>query len=585
MTRRPTHHRAFALRATAAAATLLMAGTASGEPTEVVPGVTYERVEQAGQVLHITRVTQGPLITVRPVLTAGVPTQRGTLTQAMGARLGDGAVIGVNGDYFNLENAYPSGLLISGGEIVSEPEATRSALMFPADGTLTSAKVELAGKWQASDPAVPAPFLERSFIGVNRPAERANETIVYTPRYGDVTPSGDRVDALIAMDPPGLATVNQPLGGTVQTVQPGGRVGIGPGKLVISGVGSAGDGVLNDLVPGRRVMITFAIPGVPPNTPYAIGGGPALVSNGVALTNVTEGFTNGQIATRTSRTAVGQTADGSVLLVTAEGPLQGSRGITMEEQAAVMASLGARTAVGMDGGGSAMMALRDKLVTPWSSERAISNAVVVSYGGVQLTQPTQYITPNGDGIDDATRTVARSAKAGSGRVVLATAGGRAIKELYRGRLGPDGVRVDLGSKTFRKDGAYRVVARVTPDDGSAATSHAQGVVSDRTLGYLKLRKVGKKPNTQLRIGFRLSRPARVTLLVRDAKGKSVKLLFRNRRVTTGRWSVPWDMKRGGKPLKPGIYTVIVRARSPYGEPMLFAKARVTATKPPSAKSR
>ena len=461
--------------AAAAICTLWPAAAATAEVSVVVPGVTYERLDRPGQVIHVTHVVQGPLISVRPVLTGGAPTRRATLTAAMGARLGDGAVVGVNGDYFNLDNAYPSGLLISESEIVSEPEATRSALMFPADGSLVSGQVELAGKWQAGpDPAVPAPFLERGFIGVNRPAERANETIVYTPRYGDVTPTGDRVDALIAMDPPGLPTINQPLGGTVQTIQPGGGVGIGPGKLVISGAGSAGDGVLTDLVPGRRVTITFGIPGVPPNTPYAIGGGPALVSGGVALTNVREGFTSGQIGTRTSRTAVGQAADGSVLLVTVEGPLQGSRGMTMAEQADLMASLGAQTAVGMDGGGSAMMALRNKLVTRWPSERAISNALVVTYSGVQLTQPTAYITPNGDGIDEATLTVARSAKAGSGRIILADRRGRAVRQLYRGPLGPSGYRVNLGAKTLTRDGAYRIVARLTPDDGSASLFRGAG---------------------------------------------------------------------------------------------------------------
>jgi hypothetical protein len=562
-----------------------MAAPANAKLSEVVPGVTYERVEQPGQVIQVTRVVQGPRVSVRPVMAGGAPTRRARLTDAMAARLGDGAVVGVNGDYFNLENAYPSGLLISNSEIVSEPEATRSALMFTGGGSLTSGRVELAGKWQAGpDPSIPAPFIERGFVGVNRPAERSNETIVYTPRYGDVTPTGNRVDALIAMDPPGVPTVNQPLVGTVQTIQPGGGVGIGPGKLVISGVGTAGNNVLSDLVPGRRVTITFAIPGVPPDTPYAIGGGPALVSNGVALTTVSEGFTSGQIGTRTSRTAVGQTADGTVLLVTVEGPLQGSRGMTMAEQAALLASLGAQTAVGMDGGGSAMMALRDRLVTPWSSERAIANAVVVVYSGVQLTQPTAYITPNGDGIDESTRTVARSAKAGAGRIILADGRGRAIRELYRGPLGPGGYRVDLGARTLRRDGAYRVIARLTPDDGSGATSHTQSVVADRTLGFLKLRKVGKKPKIQLRIGFRLSRAARVTLLVKDAKGKSVKLLLRNRRAGAGRWSVPWDLKRGGKPLKPGIYTVIIRARTPYGEPTLLAKARVAATKPKPKKS-
>ena len=308
-----------------------------------MPGITYERLTPPGQVIHVVRLVQGPLTSIHPILTGGAPSQRGRLTSAMRARLGDGAVVGVNGDYFNLDNAYPSGLLMVGGELVSEPEPTRSALLFPASGQLLTAKVELAGTWQAVDPNVPA-LPQRTFSGVNRPQERPNETLVYTSRYGTVTPFGDRVDALISLDPPGIASPNTPLTGTVQTIQPGGGTGIGPGKLVISGVGQDGDEILADLFKDRRVTITFGIPGIPGGVPDAIGGGPALVQDGVAITGVSEGFTPGQIGTRTSRTAIGQAADGTVLLVSVEGPPQGSRGLSMTEQADLMVSLGARTA-------------------------------------------------------------------------------------------------------------------------------------------------------------------------------------------------------------------------------------------------
>ena len=162
------------------------------------------------------------------------------------------------------------------------------------------------------------------------------------------------------------------------------------------------------------------------------------MQDGVAITGVSEGFTSGQIGSRTSRTAIGQTADGTILLVTVEGPLQSSRGMTMVEQAELMASLGARTAVGMDGGGSALMSIRDSLVTPWASERAISDAVVVSYSGVQLSAPAPFISPNGDGVAERTLTTARAPTKGTVRITLAHPNGRAVKMLYAGPLGPAG---------------------------------------------------------------------------------------------------------------------------------------------------
>ncbi len=559
------------------------ASTAVAELSEVVPGVTYERLARPGQVIHVVRVVQGPRISIRPVLTGGSPSRRGRLTNAMRARLGDGAVVGVNGDYFNLDNAYPSGLLMVGGELVSEPEPTRSALLFPASGQLATAKVALTGTWQASDVTVPTPFPTRTFAGVNRPSERANETLVYTSRYSTLTPTGDRVDALIALDPPGVVGINTPVAGTVQTVSPGGGSGIGPGKLVISGAGQGGDEVLADLIPGRRVTLTFGVVGIPADVTDAIGGGPTLVQDGVAITGVSEGFTSGQIGSRTSRTAIGQTADGTILLVTVEGPLQSSRGMTMAEQAALLVSLGARTAVGMDGGGSALMSIRDSLVTPWASERAISDAVVVSYDGVQLSAPNPFISPNGDGVAERTLTTARAPTAGTVRVTLAHPNGRAVKMLYAGPLGPAGRKITLAQSTLRaKDGRYRVIARFVPGDGSGPTAQSQNVTVDRTLGFLRLRKIGKAPATKLQIGFKLAKAARTTIVVRDAKGGSVKVIFRNRLIRAGARAVTYDLKRARKALKPGVYTVSVSVKTKQGEPTLSGRVLVTALKRPAA---
>ena len=563
-----------------ACAGTLLTSVAGAEQREVVPGITYEQLTVPDQVYHIVRVRQGPLIGIRPVLTGGAPTRRAPLTSAMRSRLGDGAVIGVNGDYFNLNDAYPSGLLMTGGEIVNEPEATRAALVFGGAGRLTSAKVVLTGTWQASDPLLP-PFAENTFIGVNRPSENPSETIIYTPAYGDVTATGNRVDAIITMDNPAGPVVNAPLTGVVHSLHPGGGTGIGPGKLVISGIGTAGDTVLTDLVVGRRVTINFSIPGLPADTTAAIGGGPALVEKGVAITTVNEGFSSGQINTRTSRTAIGQTADGTVLLVTAEGPFQGSRGISMVEQAELMASLGAQTAVGMDGGGSAAMALRDNLVIPWASERAITNAVVVTYAGVQLTEPALLVTPNGDGVDDATRTTVRSSKTGTVKVTLARANGSTVRTLYRGTLGPSGRRISLTPATFKgPDGHYRIIARFTPSDGSARTNHSHTMTIDRTLGFLRISKLGKGDAAKGRVGFRLDKKARVTALIKDSAGGSVRLLFRNRRLAAGNWASLWDLTSHGKRVEPGIYTVILKAQSPLGVTTLTGRIKVTKLKKP-----
>ena len=115
----------------------------------------------------------------------------------------------------------------------------------------------------------------------------------------------------------------------------------------------------------------------------ALGGGPVLVRNGKPIFRANEDFTPDQLLPRTARTAVGQLADGRLLLVTVDGAQPGySAGATNFELALEMVKLGAVTAAALDGGGSATMAFEGKLLSrPSGAERPIGDALLVSYGG------------------------------------------------------------------------------------------------------------------------------------------------------------------------------------------------------------
>lgn len=581
---RPTHIGAIAL-----AITLGGAWPALGAQSEIVPGITYERLVQGAQVTHITRVNPGPLVSVRPERITGEVDTRGLLTGAMGARAKGGALLGVNGDYFNWENGYPSGMLVLGGELVHEPEATRSALAFLGDGRLTSVKSALAGEWNSQDPATgawssidpitsaPKPL---GFIGVNRPAER-DETILYTSRFGDPTPAGNRADAVIAIDGGGLVTPNREMTGTVAALTSGGGASAGPGTVVLSGIGAAPRARVEAfLKPGFRVRVKPTLPNLPDGLNDAIGGGPLLVQEGRAVHDADEGFSFGQVGTRAARTAVGQTAAGQVLMVVSEGPLEGSPGMTVSQQADQLAALGAQTAVAMDSGGSSALALRNRIVNRVAAgERRISNAVIVRYAGVQLTDPATLISPNGDGVAESTGAYARAAKDGQVNISLNRANGKAVKLLYRGRLGPSARALRLSGRTIRvPDGGYKIVAKFTPADGSLRSTNTRQFVVDRTLAGLSLKKVGKGAKAKLRIGYRLTHAARVTVVVRDAGGNPVKQLMSRRRLPGGARAALWDMKVDGKPLAAGLYSVAVTTRAD-GANTLGKRFRMLEVKP------
>lgn len=537
---------------------------------EVAPGVGYQRLDRGDQVVHVVRAPLSPRVGLAPVLLGGSPVQRGSLTGAMRSRLASGAVAAVNGDFFSYTTNDPSGVFMAGGDLVHEPEASRSALVLLPGGGLDAVTLALQGRWQAVDPAGATTYLPRGFQGINRPAKRGSETILYTPSYGAVTtpPGGSRYEVRIRLDLPSPLAPNVPQTGTVIAAGAGGGQTIGAGHMVLTGVGSAGPTLVSELPLGRRVTITPGLPALPAGALDAVGGGPVLVREGRAITAAGEGFTSAQTGGRTSRTAVGQKADGTRLLVTAEGPAQGSRGVTVAEQASLMASLGARTAVAMDAGGSAQMAVRDELVIPWSGPRSLSNAVVMSYDGVTVEPPPARLSANADRVDDATTLVVRATRPGVTRVTVARRSGRPTKRLWEGRLGPGAVAVRLDPRRLRlADGVYVAVATHTPDDGTGATEQRRRIIFDRTLSSLVTRgsapRVRGTVRPRLDVRFRLLNPARTTVRVRSTSGAPIATLMSGRVLRRGTQTVRWN-RLVRRQVVSGTVEVTVEARTRLG---------------------
>jgi hypothetical protein len=539
--------------------------------TEVVPGVGYEReVRAGGEVVHVVRARTSPRISLAPVLLGGSPSRRGQLASALAARADSGAIAGINGDLFNLQASYPSGIFLTGGDLVSEPLGTRSALVLRPGNAIDAIALGLEGRFQAIDPTGARTFAIRAFAGINRPAQRGSETLLYTPSFGTAaTPTaGSRYEVRVRLDQPGPLAPNVPRTGTVVGTRSGGGTAIGADEVVIAGVGSAGPPLVSELPLGQEVGITPGVVGLPPDAVGALGGGPVLVRDGSPVRSSGEGFSSSQLGSRTSRSAIGQTADGTILLVTAEGPSQGCPGITVAEQAELMADLGARTAIAMDGGGSAQLAVGPQLVIPWSSPRSLTDALVMSYDGVRLEPLPFRISANADRVDDTATAIVRATRAGTARVTIARRTGRPAKRLWQGRLGPGAATAAIDPRTLRlADGVYTVVARHVPDDG-AATEQRRRVILDRTLGSLSARpvttRVGRrKVQTRVNIGFVLAHPARVTVRIHTLEGAPLTTIASGRPFRPGRQRLTWDRKVR-KTVVSGTVQVRVEARSRFG---------------------
>ncbi|MBQ1878501.1 MAG: phosphodiester glycosidase family protein [Erysipelotrichaceae bacterium] len=104
---------------------------------------------------------------------------------------------------------------------------------------------------------------------------------------------------------------------------------------------------------------------------------PFLIVNGVQ----TEFVGNGGYGIQ-PRTAIGQRADGIVILVTIDGRgAGGSSGISIPNLTALMARYGCVNAANLDGGGSTMLAINGKLYnnprgTSYTGERNVYNAII-----------------------------------------------------------------------------------------------------------------------------------------------------------------------------------------------------------------
>jgi hypothetical protein len=305
------------------------------------------------------------------------------------------------------------------------------------------------------------------------------------------------------------------------------------------------------------------IAGLPPGVVGVLGGGPILVRDGVAIGDAGEGFSSAQTGSRTTRSAIGQRPDGTILLVTADGPLQGSPGVTAAEQAPLMARLGSKVAIAMDAGGSAQLAVPDRLLPSRSFARSIADALFVTYTGVLIAPMSSRISPNGDGVDDIGRPAVRTAVQGRLRLVAERRGGRGRRQLRNRFVQAGELVTPFNPRTLRlREGLYFLTAKLTPSDGSPATRQRRRVVVDRTLSHLATRP-SQRPKPRVDVRFRLHRGARVTVRVLDSVGNPLRTLMRGRRLAAGRHTIGWNRRAKGITIS-GTVTVQVEASSRLG---------------------
>lgn len=551
-----------------------LAAPAGAQKRTLWPGVSYEPSVQftpngpvALNVLVGPRPDGATATTLEPVLSTDTVEGRETLTRMQRRLAVGGATAGVNGDLFALRTGRPSGIFMRDGDLAVAPNANRSSVGVLSDGALDVKRVSLRGTWSGSGSA-------RALGRLNdRPA--AGGASLYTPAYGAATPAITGGTAVVLFPFP-LTAPAVDLPTTVVALTPSSaQVPIPAGGAVLVGLGASASALETEAVPGQSLLVRLDLKPDWSDLVSAVGGGPQIVRDGAPVFRAGEAFTSTQLGQRAPRSAVGQRADGRVLLVAVDGRQPGySVGLTNFELAQALVRLGAVTGMALDGGGSTTMAFDGKLLSRPSgpTERAIASALMFQYTGIFLPEPAPLVSPDGDGVDDKQALSYRVARPSTATVTLTR---------------PDGTAASTDSGT-REPGSYDVAFPPSQTEGTQAASVPEGrwtlkaqavddvgrsttmtrtFVVNSTLGFVHLdRTVLRLPprGAELGILWKLTRRARVGVTI-ETPGGTVVRAFSRLLYEPGDRSVTWNgLGRDRKPVKGGRYVVRVKAVNGLG---------------------
>lgn len=368
-------------------------------------------------------ITYTPNGAVTPIVTyGGVLTDRSTVSNTAKAleEQGHRVVAGINGDFYNVNNGLPIGIVVTQGQLRSS-DAGYNAIGFRADGTAILGKPGVAAllSYTAQD-GTGLPLLD----GAGNPLydEAGNPRLDGTGQILDKTLPVAAINKARTEAGVHLYTYDFNAAHSTGSTQPGvdvictiqeGRLSIGetaalrverveeaasatvlePNQIVLSANGKAAATTLDALrtIPAGT-LITLSLTAADPawnDVEYAIGSLYSLVENGA----VAGGLQNGAAP----RTAVGQRYDGSLVFYTIDGRKAGhSIGATMTQVAQRLIELGCVTGLCLDGGGSTTLTvtrptdLKAKRVNVPSDggERAVSNQLFL----VATNQPSGQLS-------------------------------------------------------------------------------------------------------------------------------------------------------------------------------------------------
>jgi len=330
----------------------------SDETRQVSPGIIHRQMLDNGVLTNILFI-RPESVAIRPIqaLSAGIGTE--TLPSLAQRH---NAPIAINGGFYEMSGTFRGesvGALKIDGKWMSEPEQGRGVVAFKyVDGQIETYMDRIV----LQQDAVFSNGASLTIDGINRGRLR-NELVLYRPNFHSVTLTmSDGVEVVVRNN-------------EITDIRNGkGSTHIPSDGYVLSAHGRKHGLLLREVRLGDKVKIQEKI--IPESTgdsnlwkdfSHIIGGGPLLLRDGIKATTKSyeqEGFDRSFHSFWHPRTAVGKTADGTLLFVTITAANPGvRRGVMLQKLAKLFLDWGATDAVNLDGGFSSMMVIRNEVVS------------------------------------------------------------------------------------------------------------------------------------------------------------------------------------------------------------------------------
>jgi hypothetical protein len=259
-----------------------------------------------------------------------------------------GAIVAINGGFFNRNNQLPLGAIKSKQKWLSGPILNRGAIAWDEVGNIKIGRLKLQESLTTSNgDFLPINHLNSGYIqaGISR----------YTPEWGlnYTTISDNEIIVLVEKDTVKEHIIAKKSGEDSITI---------PNNGYLLTIRNSPD-LVQKLSPNTTIKLdSYTIPNEFNNYPNIIGAGPLLLlDNKIVLNGEAENFSKAFNLQKASRSGIAITRDNQLLLVAVHQRIGGA-GPSLLEFAKILQNLGAVNALNLDGGSSTQIYLGGQII-------------------------------------------------------------------------------------------------------------------------------------------------------------------------------------------------------------------------------